>query len=78
MKKIYIYEDVLTPYEKLKSLPNFEKYLKEGVSINDLDYKATMLTDAEAAKQMNDALRNLFSEIFKKEQNESFDIQLAS
>lgn len=78
VKKIYKYENVLTPYEKLKSLPNFEKYLKEGVSVDDLDYKAKMLTDAEAAKQMNDALKNLFSEIFNKEQNELLNIQCAS
>lgn len=69
--KKYMYKDVYTPYEKFKSLPNAESHLKEGVTFDDLDYKANMMSDSEAAKQMNSALKKLLHKIFnKKEQNE--------
>ena len=32
-RKIYRYEDMMTPYDKLKSLPHSSRYLKPGVSI---------------------------------------------
>ena len=31
-RKQYRYENMMTPYDKLKSLPNSEKYLKPGLS----------------------------------------------
>lgn len=61
--KKYKYKDVFTPYGKFKSLPNAESYLKVGITFDDLDYKANMMSDAEAAKQMNTALKKLFHEI---------------
>jgi hypothetical protein len=68
--KKYKYEDVFTPYEKFKSLPNAEKFLKPGITFEELDYKANMISDGEAARQMNVALAKLFGVIFKgKEQN---------
>lgn len=67
--KKYKYQDVLTPYDKFKSLPNFQSYLREGVTVDELDYKAQMMSDNEAAKQMNVALQKLLRVIFSKEQN---------
>jgi hypothetical protein len=68
--KKYKYEDIYTPYEKFKSLPNATQYLKEGITFEELDYKANMISDGEAARQMNIALRKLFGVIFKdKERN---------
>ena len=61
--KKYKYEDVFTPYEKFKSLPEAELYLKGGVTFDDLDQKANMMSDGEAAKQMSIALEKLFKEI---------------
>ena len=37
VRKIYPYAKMMTPYEKLKSLPNVESYLKPGTSFKQLD-----------------------------------------
>ncbi len=44
-RKIYKYENMMTPYEKLKSLPNSEKYLKPEISFEKLDELATRMSD---------------------------------
>jgi hypothetical protein len=76
--KKYKYADVFTPYEKFKSLPNAAQYLKAGVTIDELDEKANMMSDGEAAKQMNAALKKLFKEIINdKEQNELVECKSA-
>ena len=63
-KKTYPYELMMTPYEKLKSLPNVEQYLKEDVSLADLDVQATARTDLDAARDMQKARSKLFETIF--------------
>ncbi len=76
--KKYKYEDVFTPYEKFKSLPKAEQYLKPGVTFDELDHKANMMSDGEAAKQMNIALKKLFSEIFNgKERDQLVECKVA-
>jgi len=66
IKKVYEYKNRMTPYEKLKSLPNAETFLKEGISFDSLDKEAVLLTDLEAAKQMQEARGKLFQIIFQK------------
>lgn len=44
----------MMPYEKLKSLPNAEKYLKPGVSFDLLDQQAYALSDTQWAAAMQD------------------------
>lgn len=61
--KKYKYDKVLTPYEKLKSIPNAEKFLKQDITFDDLDTKANLVTDSQSAAEMNNALKKLFKEI---------------
>jgi hypothetical protein len=44
---------MMTPYEKLKSLPNAAQYLKPRVSFQDLDALATSISDNDAAQRLN-------------------------
>jgi transposase InsO family protein len=37
IKKKYRYQDYQTPYEKLRSIPDVQKYLKEGITLEMLD-----------------------------------------
>ena len=37
IRKRYRFEDMMTPYEKLKSLPNAKEFLKPGMSFESLD-----------------------------------------
>jgi hypothetical protein len=59
-RKRYPYKLMMTPYEKLKSLPNAEQYLKPGISFQDLDALATSISDNDAAQRLNEAKARLF------------------
>lgn len=63
IKKIYKEEDYMTPYEKFKSLPDAGKYLKEGVTFEDLDKQALRYTDNEMAELVQEERRKLFDEL---------------
>jgi hypothetical protein len=64
IRKKYPYELMAMPYEKLKSLPEAEQYLKHGITFNELDAKANEMSDNEAAEQMFNASQALFGMIF--------------
>lgn len=65
--KRYLYENILTPYDKLKSLPNAAQYLQKGVAMEQLETEAMRLSDNEAAKRMKKARSQLFKQIFEQE-----------
>ncbi len=62
-KKRYRYEHMTTPYEKLKSLPDAEQFLKPGLSFQSLDDIAYAISDNEAAKRLQEARQLLFESI---------------
>ena len=66
VKKRYPYEQMYTPYDKLKSLHNAHTFLKPDITFKQLDAIALALSDNEAAKQMNEAKRQLFKAIFEQ------------
>ena len=51
----YPAEDYRTPYEKLISLPHWERYLKAGITAALLEQQATRRSDTQAAAQMQKA-----------------------
>lgn len=65
LRKQYRYEDMMTPYDKLKSLPGADRYLKPGVTFERLDAIAYAMSDNEAASQLNRARAELFGSINK-------------
>jgi hypothetical protein len=65
-KRRYHYRDMMTPYEKLKSLPNAAAFLKPGITFNLLDALAYQISDNEAAKQLNKAKHQLFKTIYER------------
>ena len=54
-RRKYHLADYATPYEKLKSLPQAEKFLKPGISFKQLDRRAGQMSDTEAARKMRQA-----------------------
>lgn len=60
-RKRYPYAAMMTPYDKLKSLPDAPSHLKPEVSFAGLDRLARTLSDNEAAAQLNAARRRLFA-----------------
>ena len=66
IKKRYPYNEMDTPYGKLKSLPNAADYLKPHITFKQLDEIALQIDDNEAAKRLNNAKRELFKTIFEQ------------
>jgi hypothetical protein len=66
MRKRYPYKLMMTPYEKLKSLPSAEQFLKPGFSFQQLDAHASAMSDNDAAQRMNQARSLLFKSIFNR------------
>lgn len=65
-KKIYRYENMMTPYEKFKSLPHAERHLKDGVTFCELDRVALSMTAMQAANELQQARKSLFQHIAKQ------------
>lgn len=59
-KRKRVYRQYVTPWEKLRSLPDVEDYLKPGISVAELDRQAGRQSDTAAAEQMQAAKRKLF------------------
>jgi hypothetical protein len=54
-KRTYRHKDYRTPYEKLTSLPEWEKSLKPGITAESLRQQAAARSDTEAARRMQKA-----------------------
>ena len=63
IEKFYRYADMMTPYDKLKSLRDAHTYLKTGVSFSALDALALRITDNEAAALVSKTRTTLFDKI---------------
>ena len=66
IKKTYPHKEIMTPWERLKALLNFEKYLKSGITKEALEYSANAMSDNDAAEKVQQARTRLFQQ---------FDIQ---
>jgi len=60
-KRKRVYRQYLTPWEKLRSLPDVGDYLKPGIRVAELDREAGRQSDTAAAEQMQAAKRKLFA-----------------
>jgi transposase InsO family protein len=62
-KRVYRPRDVMTPLDKLASLPETQKYLREGITLEHLQELARALTDVQAAEELNEARATLFKRV---------------
>ena len=62
-RKKYTYENMMTPYDKLRSLAHAEEYLKSGMNFEILDRIAHEISDNQAADQLLKARQKLFKTI---------------
>jgi len=65
IKKTYPYEKVRTPYERLKSLPQAESYLRPSVTLKKLETITNQMSDNQFAERMVYARSNLFQQILR-------------
>jgi len=59
-RKRYLYEHMMTPYEKFRSLPKAGQYLKPEITWKALDELASGMSDHEAARRMSESRDQLF------------------
>ncbi len=62
-RKQYRYENLHTPYERFKSLPDTDQYLKPGITFEQLDAQAAKMSDNDAALALHNASKRLFQAI---------------
>ena len=62
-RKRYPYANLMTPYDKLRSLPGAHDHLKPGVTFEQLDALAYAMSDHEAARRLSEARAALFQAI---------------
>lgn len=62
-KKTYPHENYMTPYEKLKTIKDVEKYLKPGITMEMLDEIAYAMSHTEYAIEMQKAKEKMFNDI---------------
>lgn len=65
-RKRYLYEHMMTPYEKLRSLPEAKQYLKQGITWKALDERVSDMSDHEAARRMNESRDQLFRSLNRR------------
>ena len=65
LRKRCRYDQMTTPYDRLKSLPDAEQYLKPNTTFAQLDAIDYAISDNEAAQHLNQARAELFRSINK-------------
>ena len=65
-RKRYPLRLVMTPFEKLRSIPNAASFLKPNFTLDSLEQTAKLMTDNDAAKQLNRAKKQLFLSIHNR------------
>ncbi len=66
-RKTYPFENMMTPYDKLKSLSDVEQYLKPEITLEALDEYAMKMSDNDAADCLQRARQKLFCLIFRQD-----------
>jgi len=66
IQKKYPYDKMMTPFDKLKSLPNAKKHLKPNITFEILETEAMKMTDNKAAELLQKEKLKLFNQIFEQ------------
>lgn len=65
-RKRYLYEHMMTPYEKFRTLPDAGQYLKAKFTWEAIESPASALTDHQAARRMHEARDQLFRSLNRR------------
>ena len=63
IKRVYRPRDAMTPLDKLASLPDAATFMREGITLQDLQQLARALTDVQAAEELAEARAALFQRV---------------
>lgn len=70
-EKTYPAKNMMTPFDKLKSIKDAKNYLKEGLTFEILEKVAMEISDNEAAELLQEKRRELFNQIFELDRNKA-------
>ena len=70
-RKTYPFKNMMTPYDKLKSLVEAGQYLKPGVTFKILGELAMRISDNESAIQLHIERNKLFNLIFEQDKKQA-------
>ncbi|MGF6597621.1 transposase InsO family protein [Paraburkholderia sp. GAS448] len=73
-RRVHRHEDVMTPLEKLASLPDAGRFLREGITLDQLQQQARSQTDVEAARQVREARERLMGKVAGQTQPRYADV----
>jgi hypothetical protein len=66
IRKTYPRDQIMTPWETLRSLPDYQTYLKPGITSPGLEHLANAMRDNAAAKQVQQARKRMFQSINRR------------
>lgn len=66
IRKTYPHDQIMTPWERLKTIPAYENYLKPGITSPSLEHDANALSDNDAASKVQQARKRLFQSINRR------------
>lgn len=66
IQRIYRPKDAMTPLDKLASLPNAQTFLRQGITLEQLQQQAQQQTDVQAAQALQNARATLFKTALKR------------
>jgi transposase InsO family protein len=66
IQRIYRPKDAMTPLDKLVSLPQASTFLRQNITLDDLQQQAQQQTDVEAAQALQSARAKLFKTALKR------------
>ena len=66
IRKRYPQRLVMTPFEKLATLTNVQRFLRRGITLASLRRQAASMADNDAAARLNEARSQLFLSIHKR------------
>ncbi len=66
IRKTYPHDQIMTPWERLKSIPDYRNYLKPAITAQALEHAANVMSDNAAAQQVQTARKLLFQSINRR------------
>lgn len=66
IRRVYRPQDVMTPLDKLASLPEAQQYLRAGITLDALYQRAHARTDVQAAEALHAARAALFRQVLAR------------
>jgi transposase InsO family protein len=67
--KTYPHDQIMTPWDRLQRIENFEQFLKPGTTSQAISEQALRLSDSQAAAQLQKARKLLFQSLNRRSQS---------